>query len=271
MMDDRELLQQELKTTRLAYYRATEMSKFKAGFLARTAHELRSPLASIISLHQLILTDLCENPQEEREFLQQAYQAALKLTQLLDRTVFISKLEDASIEIEQKSFLLIDLLTEIEQTISLQAANRGIRLTFKQFDGDNCYIVGDYTCLSQTITLLLESAILQAKSEEICLSATAIPDTTAISIDIELTSNSDIWLESSDLLQQIPDVSNLSAQSHQQTSQQVHDFSAGMKFLLAQQLLEKMAGNLELTEISSLNSPFLTRLSFSLPQEKKGF
>jgi signal transduction histidine kinase len=265
-MDDRKFLQQELEATRLAYYRATEMSKFKAGFLARTAHELRSPLASIISLHQLILNDLCENPQEEREFLQQAYQAALKLTQLLDRTVFISKLEDGSIEIEHKSFLLVDLLAEIQQTISLQAANRSVRLTFKPFNDDNCYVVGDYACLSQTITLLLESAILQAKSEEICLSATAIPDTATVSIDIELTSKSDIWLESRDLLQQLLDISDLSLQSPKQASQQVHDFSAGMKFLLAQQLLEKMAGNLKLTEISSQNSPFLTRLSFYIPQ-----
>jgi hypothetical protein len=139
-------------------------------------------------------------------------------------------------------------------------------LTFKPFDDDNCYVIGDYACLLQTITLLLESAILQAKSEEVCLSATAIPDAATVSINIELTSKSDIWLESSDLLQQPLDTSDLSTQSRQKTSQQMPDFSAGMKFLLAQQLLEKMAGNLKLTEISNQNSPFLTRLSFYIPQ-----
>ncbi|MEW5858349.1 MAG: sensor histidine kinase, partial [Cyanobacteriota bacterium] len=43
---------EELKQTQMAYHMATEMSQFKAGFLARTSHELRSPLNSLIGLHQ---------------------------------------------------------------------------------------------------------------------------------------------------------------------------------------------------------------------------
>ena len=34
-------LLQELQQTQLAYYKAQEMSQFKAGFLARISHELR--------------------------------------------------------------------------------------------------------------------------------------------------------------------------------------------------------------------------------------
>src|SRR4028118_383672 len=73
---------EQLKQTQLAYQMAHEMSQFKSGFLARTSHELRSPLSSVIGLHQLILSDLCDSPEEEREFVAQANASALKLVKL---------------------------------------------------------------------------------------------------------------------------------------------------------------------------------------------
>ena len=48
---------EQLKQTQLAYQLAQQMSQFKAGFLTRVSHELRSPLNSMIGLHQLILSD----------------------------------------------------------------------------------------------------------------------------------------------------------------------------------------------------------------------
>ncbi|NJL83245.1 MAG: hypothetical protein HC890_10340 [Chloroflexaceae bacterium] len=86
-MDETQALRQQLQQWQLALYRAVQMSQFKAGFLARTAHELRSPLASLMGLHQLVLHDLCENREEEREFIAQAHSAAQKLMNLLDEVV----------------------------------------------------------------------------------------------------------------------------------------------------------------------------------------
>ncbi|GBF84663.1 histidine kinase dimerization/phospho-acceptor domain-containing protein [Aphanothece sacrum] len=72
MNDEIEALKQELEQTKLAYQMAVQLSQFKSGFLAKTSHELRSPLSTLMGLHQLILSDLCENHEEEREFIEQA-------------------------------------------------------------------------------------------------------------------------------------------------------------------------------------------------------
>ncbi len=56
---------------------AAQMGQYKAGFLARTFHELGSPLTSLISLYQLILSDLCDSPAEERDCIAQAQQSCL--------------------------------------------------------------------------------------------------------------------------------------------------------------------------------------------------
>ncbi|MEO1432917.1 MAG: histidine kinase dimerization/phospho-acceptor domain-containing protein, partial [Cyanobacteria bacterium J06633_8] len=77
-------LSQRMREVELAYHMAREMSQFKAGFLARTTHVLRSPLNGLIGLHQLILSDLCENPEEEREFIGQAHERALQLLNIID-------------------------------------------------------------------------------------------------------------------------------------------------------------------------------------------
>ena len=70
-MNEIDELKEELKQAQLAYQMAAQMSQFKAGFLARTSHELRSPLSSMIGLHQLILSDLCESPEEQKEFIKE--------------------------------------------------------------------------------------------------------------------------------------------------------------------------------------------------------
>ena len=53
-MSDIEQLTTELENTQIAYQMAQEINQLKTGFLGRAAHELRSPLSSLISLHQLI-------------------------------------------------------------------------------------------------------------------------------------------------------------------------------------------------------------------------
>ena len=97
-------LLQELQQTQLAYYKAQEMSQFKAGFLTRISHELRSPLSSIMGLHQLILADLCENPEEEREFIGQAHEKSFKLLKLLDEILNISKIESGRNKLDNDEF-----------------------------------------------------------------------------------------------------------------------------------------------------------------------
>ncbi|MEQ8958292.1 MAG: histidine kinase dimerization/phospho-acceptor domain-containing protein, partial [Coleofasciculus sp. C2-GNP5-27] len=77
--DQLESLKQELEQTRLAYQMAHEMSLYKGGFLARTSHELRSPLSSLMGMHQLILSDLCDSPEEAKEFVAQAHTSAQKM------------------------------------------------------------------------------------------------------------------------------------------------------------------------------------------------
>ncbi|MGB3135989.1 MAG: hypothetical protein WBB18_04195, partial [Nodosilinea sp.] len=52
----------DLAELQLAYDRLLHQAQHQAAFLGTASHELRAPINQIISLHQLILEDLCEDP-----------------------------------------------------------------------------------------------------------------------------------------------------------------------------------------------------------------
>ena len=120
-------LLQQIKQTQLAYQMAEEMSQFKAGFLARTTHELRSPLNGLIGLHQLILSDLCEDAAEEREFIGQAHERALKLLHLIDEVLSIARTEHGTNKLDIQAQPLAAILGEVNDLTYMLAANRRTR------------------------------------------------------------------------------------------------------------------------------------------------
>src|SRR5688572_4119363 len=83
----------DLETLQLAYDRLQHQAQQQAAFLGTASHELRSPINQIISLHQLILEDLCESPAEEREFIAQANQAIQTVLKNLDLLITLSKFD----------------------------------------------------------------------------------------------------------------------------------------------------------------------------------
>jgi K+-sensing histidine kinase KdpD len=101
---------------------------FKSAFLARSAHELRSPLNSIIGLHQLILEDLCESPQEEREFVAQAKDATFKMLRVLDTLISVSKLQSGRDVPTLEPVPLHSIFSDVQELTILMAANRNLGL-----------------------------------------------------------------------------------------------------------------------------------------------
>ncbi|MFM7191489.1 MAG: hypothetical protein ACKOX2_11830 [Microcystaceae cyanobacterium] len=89
---------------------------------------MRSPLSSLISLQQLIVLDFCESREEERQFIEQAYQASQKLLAMLDQVVQVSKIDYGAIILTPEVVNLSDILIELQTYIALPLANHHIPL-----------------------------------------------------------------------------------------------------------------------------------------------
>lgn len=249
----------------LAYQRAIALAGYQASFLANTSHELRSPLNQIISLHQLILADLCDGPEEERLFLAQAQDAITQVLKNLDLLLTISKLEIGRTKPDLQPLQLAAVFTNVETLIKMQAVNRNCRLTLLSPSTD-LYVCSDPHWLQQALVLLIEGAIA-SESSQIQLSSHQ-PTPGVIGIEIEHDSPPSTW--------QTP-LADQPAQSRPELSQPVELslLSAPFRLQLATQILAQMQGQASLSESPPSNSPMTavggdyTLLTLSVPRAEE--
>lgn len=142
----------------IAYCRAVEMANFKGGFLMRTAHELRSPLNKIISLQQMIIEGLCDDIEEERQFVTDAYAASMQMLEYLDLMIRVSKIEMGRLQPQLQSVSLAEMLTQVKELTQVQVADRNLRLTVEPSDAD-LRVQADPAWLRNVLTILIEMAI----------------------------------------------------------------------------------------------------------------
>ncbi len=255
-------LKEELKQTKLAYAMAQEMSQFKAGFLARTSHELRSPLSSLMGMHQLILSDLCDSPAEEREFLTQANVSAQKMVKVLDEIIAVSKTEHGTNRLEIRPVSLTQIFAEIEVITHMQAANRNLQLQVISPEKD-IRVLADPRRLRQVILGLVDSSITQMEEGRINVSAVCPQDNQTVSIWIDVQSSNPIWHEAVDLLSRKPETNPKPDKDTKPTP--------GLNLLMVQTLVEVMEGSLQLQPISGneteidMTNYTLTRIQCSMP------
>ncbi len=237
------------RQTQLAYQMAIEMSQFKGGFLARTSHELRSPLNSIIGVHQLILADLCESPQEEHEFITQAHESALKMVQMLDEVIHVARTQTSTNFLKLQPIQLTDVLRDVENLTHLLAENRSLRMTIELPDPE-VYVTADPQWLRQVLVSLVSSAIDQMQQGNIKLSLAAV-DAKFAYLVLEDERPIAHWQEATNLLQSTPDLT-------------ASEFSPGFNLILNQTRLEAMNGRLELLQIPA-NGETATCVRCSIP------
>ncbi|NDJ18884.1 sensor histidine kinase [Myxacorys almedinensis] len=253
-----------LKRLALAHHMATELAQFKAGFLARTSHELRSPLNGLIGSHQLILSDLCDSPDEEREFVAQAHEAALKLVRLLDEIIHVSKAEYGSSALEIQPLSLKTVLEEVYGLTHLLAENRNLKFQIAYPD-QSLYVLADPNWLRYVLVSLVSNAVSLMQAGAIALTVMEHPPFAAIVIEDERPAQSGNdashagLAEPIDLLHSPPDAPPLLSKILEAS------YAPGFSLLLTQTAMTLMNGRLDLLSVPSHPSETVTRMRCSIP------
>lgn len=257
-----------LQQSQLAYLMAHQMSQFKGGFLARTSHELRSPLSNIIGLHQLILSDLCDDLAEERNFIAQAHEAALHLVKLLDEILNVARIEHGTNKLEIQPLQLSFVLEEVCNITRMVIANRRHQLQLSP-PSTEIYVLADPQWLRQILLSLIDAAMFYVKDGEIfALSVQSIPESKFIYICLDVPLAVSTWNDPVDLLKRSDRLLTSTYKATNGTTKAAFNkTSPGLVLLLAQTLLEVMQGKLEIlpAPTNSSKSP-ATRILISIPQ-----
>jgi hypothetical protein len=218
---------------------ALQLGQLQAGFLGQTAHELRSPMSQMMSLQQLIMADLCEDPAEEREFIAQCYAACQKFMTLLDLVVDVSKLDYGAAILKADSFDYAVLIMELESIFVVKAQNRNLKLKFSGAEaGTAILMTGDRLRLQQYFLTLLNTTINHTLNGEIRVDYGVIPGD-RLQFQVTSRSDRDFWQEAT-----IPDIKISSKPTPEEIKQaaQKFEFSPALKWQLCEKLIAVLGG-----------------------------
>lgn len=153
------LLEEQLKKGKEEAQRADHA---KSIFIANMSHEIRTPLSAIIGFaEQLEKTELTS---AQSRYLSLIRKASDQLLYLVTEVVFLFKLGMGKVYIEKKPFPLDELIGELKELFSAQAAEKNLCFLIEKSDQLPGALVGDPFRLRQILMNLLVNAVKYTES-----------------------------------------------------------------------------------------------------------
>ena len=105
-----EELERTARQLRDANKKLLAVSVQKDGFLSQISHELRTPMTSIRSFSEILMTGNEMNPEERHKYSQIIHDEAIRLTRLLDDLLDLSVLENGQVNLNVSYDTLVNIL-----------------------------------------------------------------------------------------------------------------------------------------------------------------
>lgn len=139
-----------------AWKEAQAANQLKSEFLATTSHELRTPLNGIINCIRIVQDGYCDSEEEEREFLQQADDAAIHLLGIINDVLDISKIEAGKLSIAIEKVELKKLFNEVIDLHLVSIQHKGLNLEVRL---EEVYVLADPAKLKQVLINIVSNAV----------------------------------------------------------------------------------------------------------------
>jgi signal transduction histidine kinase/ActR/RegA family two-component response regulator len=148
-----------------ANHRADAAGRAKDEFMARTSHDMRTPINAVIGFNELIRQKITQDPpaadggREILSYLDYSDQSAKFLLSLISDILDLSKIGQNTIELARKPFLLGDCLDAVDAMIRPQMEKKGINYTLESGLDPACWYWGDAVRVQQIFMNLLNNAL----------------------------------------------------------------------------------------------------------------
>lgn len=151
---------------RLQYEKLKEADEMKSEVINLLAHELRTPIQPILSMIDIIRSDMKDTNQ--KELLDTILRNAKRLQRLTDNILDVSKIERGSLDLRQECFNLKDVITNnLDDTIVLRnnlSNNINERTSVRvYYQPQDSFVEGDKDRISQVVYNLLNNAFKFSK------------------------------------------------------------------------------------------------------------
>lgn len=101
-----------------------ETNKLKSAYLTNVSHELRTPLNAILGFSELLINR--DNGIDFSGYPEIIHRSALRLSDIINDLIYMSKIETGTIEITINKFNIVELLKDSIQRYELAASNKNL-------------------------------------------------------------------------------------------------------------------------------------------------
>jgi len=153
---------------------AETANRAKSEFLARTSHEIRTPIHGVLGTINLVLDSKLEH--DQRQYLKMAISSAEALLNIINDILDLSKIEAGQLEPEREGFNLRTTIEDTLDSMAVTAHNKGLELTCHLLGGVTTDLVGDPRHLRQVLINLIGNSIKFTEKGEVALYVEPIAD-----------------------------------------------------------------------------------------------
>lgn len=132
-------------------------SQAKQRFLSNMSHEIRSPLQTIVGYSELMMKE----PQTDKSKVEVVSKASEHLLQVVNEILDYSRIISSNFKIDEKPFVLKEMIGEVADLASFQCEQKGIRWNFdiNEFEPERSLVVSDAFRLKQILINILSNAV----------------------------------------------------------------------------------------------------------------
>ena len=142
---------------------AEQLARQKSDFAATISHEIRTPVQSLIGFARLLAPD--------QPYIKAIQHSAEMLLQVVNNVLDYSRIEANEPILKKEKFSPRTAIEEVTNTLSIQAAEKGLNFEVNIYFPSSKLVVGDSFRLKQVVTNLLANAIKYTDKGEVKLTA----------------------------------------------------------------------------------------------------
>ncbi|WP_316772979.1 ATP-binding protein [Pedobacter frigiditerrae] len=152
--------------------KASQYANSKSRFLANMSHEIRTPLNSVIGFSEQLSQGKLDSQQMEQ--VSAIRSSSVMLLDVVNDILDFSKYETGKVNFDKISFIPLDAITEVFNSIAIQATNKGVELRNEVSFKRNFCFSGDSLRLKQVVMNLLSNAIKFTEKGSVTLKADVV-------------------------------------------------------------------------------------------------
>ncbi|MEM9555891.1 MAG: ATP-binding protein [Acidobacteriota bacterium] len=236
---------------RRAEAEAAAANRAKSDFLARMSHELRTPLNSILGYAQIFRSDPSLDARK-RKGLDTIQASGEHLLDLVNDVLDLAKIEARKLDVVPRPFRLPQLLDQIADSEGLRARQRGLEWRFTASADLPDEVTADDRRLRQILLNLLGNALRYTETGHVALEVEPDPDAGPDMIRFTVR-DTGIGISEADL-------ETIFDPFQQSRAASLLGEGSGLGLAITLQLVELMAGTIDVTSRVGVGSTFTVRL-----------